>query len=269
MAVFLGNKPVNIATLGNKPATYFNRAESELKIPTNGLLFFLDATTYPGSGDWLSRTGSLALTASLFGTPTYDTTNKVFSFNSVSGLTTPIGEPNLTGSDYSIFYTGRYSGSISDKHGRILVGGLAGGEGNQSVSKNWTLGMFSGSYIANANVGPAYLVPGNNIVFPPSGSYDTSWRCFGAVCDFTAPFDATQQLFVNGNELTSSFYNITANKGPFGLGVNSGSYTTGTSAPPSFENSVCEIGDIVVYNRVLTNDEIQVISSYLEIRVGL
>jgi hypothetical protein len=100
------------------------------------------------------------------------------------------------------------------------------------------------------------------------------WRNFGVTFDYFSPAGdqaGTATVYVNGNEITSSAYQANSFMpiGPYGLCINSGSLYSPINPIIVLENSICEIGDILVYNRVLTNDEIQVVSSYLESRVGL
>lgn len=275
MSIFLGDKLVTYGFLGDLPVRQ-TVLGNDFPIPLDGLLFFLNGTDYAGSGDWLSVTGSLPITASLFGTPTYDSNNQVFSFNSASGFLTQTEGLNLSTSSYSIFYTGRYSGSAEDKHGRLLVS-LTPDNNPQNSSYNWTLGMYSGSYQTPQlpDVGPAYVasntgLPGD-FILAPSGSYDTLWRSFGVTGNYLGLATIDVSVFVNGNEETSSIYQAAGltPTGPLGFGINTGSYTTGTNVNPAFENSICEIGDVIVYNRVLTQTEIEFVTNYLNNRVGI
>jgi hypothetical protein len=273
MSIFLGDKLVTLGYLGDIPLSDVNLGDNYF-IPSNGMLFFLDGTSYVGSGDWYSVKGSVPVTASLFGSPTYDTNAKTFNFSQVQGFQTQTGSLNLTQQSHTIIYSGKFSGSQSVKHGRMLtslVGSDIPGRNPINNKYNWHIGSFSGSYAGLPGIGPAYFTPAT-FVFEPSGSYDENWRVYACTLQMLpGPTNGELNFYVNGNNLasinkTQTFYN---SLGPFGFGLNTGSYTDGVNAGANFENSACEIGDIVVYNRVLTNEELQIVSAYLENRVGI
>lgn len=277
---FLGNTEIINSYVGDVSVLINPTPLAPYDIPLNGLLMFLDGekNVDTASGYWYNSYGG-NVTASLFGAPNWDSSTGVFSFSSQQGLeTTPKPGPidlRYTPT-YTVIYTTKYSGSISDKHGRTLVSLVPTGTTPISLLYNWTMGLYSGSYASLPGVGPAYFAPDPNInrwVFQPSGSYDTNWRVFAASATYTdvpgVQEPRTQNFYINGAYITSSTTSSVYPAGPYGLGVNTGSFCDGTVGAANRENSNCEIKDILVYNRVLSDAEITIVSNFLSDRVGI
>lgn len=278
---FLGETEVVNSYLGDMSVLVNPFSSFPYPITTNGLIMFLDGTQNvdTASGYWYSSYGSGNVTASLFGSPTWNSSNGVFSFTHQQGLeTVPFPGPiDLRYTDeYTVIYTTRYTGTEADKHGRTLVSQVPPGAAFNNLLYNWTLGMYSGSYAGLPDTGPAYFAPDPNSahwIFEPSGSYDTNWRVFAASATYTdvpgVQDPRTQNFYLNGAYITSSTTSSVYPAGPYGLGVNTGSFCDGTVGSSTRENSNCEISDILVYNRVLSNDEITEVYAFLANRVGI
>jgi hypothetical protein len=278
---FLGNTEIIQSFVGEDPVLFDPFPPPPYPIPLDGLIMFLDGTQNmdTSSGYWYNSYGG-NVTASLFGSPTWDSENGVLSISNVQGFfTTPRPGPidlRFT-PEYTVIYGGRYSGSVEDKHGRILTSQIHNPFGGPTfLLNNWTLGNYSGSYAGLPSTGPAYLAPdpvNGKFVFPPSGSYDTNWRVFGAVCEFTESGVSDirkQRFFLNGEFITASLPSSSLYPaGPWGLSINTGSFTDGATSSPTFENSNCEVSDILVYNRTLSDAEVQLVSQFLADRVSI
>lgn len=276
---FLGETEIINSFVGDVPVLVNPVAKPQYDIPLDGLILFLDGTqnVNTSSGYWYNSYGG-NVTASFFGTPTWNSSTGIVSFTHQQGMIVPPSYINLRFADWTVVYGGRYTGNVTDKHGRLL-NSLTDTGNPVLLTYNWAMGMYSGSYFAgNPNVGPAWnFPPGVNEsywVFLPSGSYDTNWRIFGGIVDYTDVPGITDNFsssfYVNGTMLTSSFMSSSyGGNGPYGLGINTGSYQDGTTGSNTYENSNCEISDILVYNRVLTNDEMIEVSNFLANRVGL
>lgn len=278
---FLGNTEVINSFVGDVPVLINPTSGPEYPIPLDNLIMFLDGTQNmdTASGYWYNSYGG-NVTASMFGAPNWDSENGVLSISNVQGFfTTPTPGPiDLRYTpEYTVIYGARYSGSVSDKHGRILTSQIHNKFAGPNFGlNNWTLGNYSGSYAGLPDVGPAYLAPdpvNAKFVFPPSGSYDTIWRVFGAVCEFTESGISDirkQRFFLNGTFITSSLPSSSLYPaGPYGLSINTGSFTDGTTSSSVYENSNCEVSDIIVYNRTLSDAEVQLVSNFLANRIGI
>jgi hypothetical protein len=263
---FLGNTEIIQSFVGDVPVLI--NPFKVFPYPTQDLLFYLSGEDYNGSGNWFSVNGSKPITGSFFGAPTYNSSVGTFSFTEVDGMICePFNVINMSGEFYdgkktvgTVFLVGRFTGSINAKHGRMLVGQTHGAP-NTSLTRNWFLGTYSSSQAFNE----VYHNPGDGFVYGPTGSYDTNWRVY------TATFDEdtnTSKYYLNGIFVTSSF--VTGLNSPLGfagLGVNTGSFMNGTGG--GGENSNSEIAEIMVYNAVLSDDNISEIASYLGQRFGI
>ena len=277
---FLGNTEIIQSFVGDTPVLFEPFLAPPYPIPLDGLIMFLDGNQNldTSSGYWYNSYGG-NVTASLFGSPTWDSEAGVLSISNVQGFyTIPTPGPiDLRYTpEYTVIYGGRYSGSVSDKHGRILTSQVVPPASNINLLYNWTLGNYSGSYAGLPSTGPAYLAPdpvNGKFVFPPSGSYDTNWRVFGAVCEFTESGVTDirkQKFFLNGTFMTASLPSASAYPaGPYGVSINIGSFTDGGTSSPTFENSNCEVSDILIYNRTLSDAEVTIVSNFLANRIGI
>ena len=272
---FLGDTEIITSYLGNE-SILFNPLEIGGYIPTGGLIVYLDGTQNvdTASGYWYNSYGE-NITASLFGSPTWDSNTGVLSFTHQQGLETipKPGALQISQSQFTIIYSGRYIGDATDKHGRILTSLVPDGVNRVSIDYNWTLGNYSGSYSGSSQTGPGWYAPAiPQWVSQPSGSYDTNWRVFGGWGNWLNPNNISGSFYLNGDfvnfETTPISYSPD-NIGPYGLGINTGSYTDGVVGGVTLENSNCEVADILVYNRILTDVEIQQTSLFLANRVGI
>jgi hypothetical protein len=277
---FLGNTEIINSFVGDVPVLVNPIIAPPFDgLPLNGLIMFLDGEQNidTASGYWYNSYGN-NITASFFGTPTWDSNNGVVAFTNLQGMIVPPSSIDLRYTDYTIVYSGRYTGLVTDKHGRLLNSLTTTGN-PVLLTGNWSMGLYSGSYYGGyPNTGVAWLrAPGttdNTWIFLPSGSYDTNWRVFAGSVDYTdvvpgAIENFSSSFYLNGTMLTSSFTSSAFAGGPYGLGINTGSFQDGTIGNSAYENSNCEIADILVYNRVLNSEEILSASLFLQNRVGI
>lgn len=203
-------------------------------IPTNGLIAHLDPANYT-SGTTFADVSGNNNDMTLAGSPTHNTTNGgTFSFTASQRMTTPnSGDMDRETLDYTVIYAAKINSITSDRK-RVL----------QSVSNNWILGFWEGyfnSYYAN------------NWVYQPS-TRDTNWRIFSATRNHSADQDV---LYSNGVSVVS---NSSGSQGFRGLSINDGYFS---------ENSNCEVGILLVYDRVLTATEITQVYNEYKTRYGL
>lgn len=191
-------------------------------IVTNGLIHYFDAAnpkSYPGTGTtWINLIGST--NGTLTGGATFNSANKgVIALNGTNGyIDIPI---NLSTGIYTIMGAARYV--------------VAGGRTFSAKNNNWLMGhwgtttqnYYAGAWVTGAGVGPS----------------DTNWRIYAATINTAAD---SWSLYVN--EALNTGPNTNGASGPNGFAI--GSYG-GTS---EFSNS--QIGNLLVYDRVLSATEI-------------
>jgi 6-phosphogluconolactonase (cycloisomerase 2 family) len=230
------------AVYGNKKNTgvwsmdadYLNAELKPATIPTNGLIAHLDPANYT-SGTTFADVSGNNNNFTLAGSPTHNTTNGgTFSFTTSQSMTTPnSGDMDRNTLDYTVIYAAKINSITSDRE-RVLT----------SASNNWLLGFWDGifnSYFANS------------WVYNPSAR-DTNWRIFSATRNHSADQDV---LYSNGVSVVS---NSSGTNGFRGLSVNNGIYS---------EDSNCEVGILLVYDRVLTSTEITQVYDIYKSRYGL
>ena len=222
-------------------------------IPLNGLQMWLDPTSYSGSGSkWLSTYGNA--TGSFTGSYIYSGSN-FFNMNTGS-----VCEFNTTASlDYqaqplTFFIVGRSSGSASDYHGRLI----------SSKNNNWSVGTYGGGGGAGATEYQIAYDPGG----APGGGflstpYDTEWRVYTAIWQNSA----SASLYVNGAFVTTLTDPPYARIGFNGFSINNGQYQGGTAGGQ--ENTQADYGDIILYNRVLSDLEITEVYDQIKSKYGL
>jgi len=212
-------------------ADYLN-AELDILIPTTGLIAHLDPANYT-SGTTFADVSGNNNDMTLAGSPTHNTTNGgTFSFTTSQSMTTPnSGDMDRETLDYTVIYAAK----TTDSNGARVL---------QSVGNNWLLGFWYGffnSYYASGWVN--------------RNSYkDTNWRIFSATRNHSADQDV---FYSNGVSVVS---NTSGSNGFRGLSVNNGAYA---------ENSNCEVGILLVYDRVLTATEITQVYDIYKSRYGL
>jgi hypothetical protein len=233
---YLNNKNVSINP--------YNRS-----IPSENLVFYLNPLTYSsGSSTWLSTLGNTPITGSIqtaVGMPVK--TSNGIEFNQYQTLNLePRDNLSYYSSEYTLFIVGRFSGSADLKHGRLLVGG---GAQNPFPIDRFALGTLG--------TGPHYAETPDGFLISPTGSYDTTFRLYtlAASGSFAGSGNANKIYYENGQfYYSSSFHYSFSPWGFYGLGINTGSYTSGTAG--GAENNTCEIGEIFLYNKKLNDTQI-------------
>ena len=258
MPIFLGNQSVGAAALGNLPVSQITQFVVPT-IPTNDLIFWLDAKTFTtGSSTWSSNNG-LAYSGSLTGvTPVKKLTDNGGAVNFTTSSAMRIGGAaslNYTAEDFTIFVATRYSGSSTDRHGRLLDG----------VTNNWLAPTYGGGGGGgDTEYWSAYYNTSAFIIL--SGSiYDTQWRISTIVRDKT---NTSSSFYVN-SVLAANGSNNSTTQGFNGLAINNGQSATGTTNPGTGEVTQGDVGDIILYNRVMNQSEITQVYDILKGRYGL
>jgi hypothetical protein len=201
-------------------------------IPTDGLRFWFDGSTWSGTGDWIASYGNA--TASLSGVTKLNENGGVLDFQSSSLLeVTENGvQPNYS-TDYStsIILVAKNSGSSALQHGRILNG----------VSNNWLFGNY-------ADVYPGAWYNGNFVSDTNFGE-DNNWRIMAGV-QYSQP---SASAFINNAYVDGlSGFN---GYGPNGLAINKGAFIAGTN-PNSGEYTYAIVGQILFYDKALNDSEL-------------
>lgn len=267
--VYVGNTIINDFYLGNQKIDDVFTFDSASITTTNLLAWFRPESYTSGSSTWLSYTGSVAATASLNGAtslPKWNNTTASFRFTDTQTLNVePRASFDLNNVDYTIIVAGRFQGTASDKHGRLLVS-MTHGVTSTNLTRNWFLGTYDDG-TEKTNAFYTYGTTGGaGWVYGPTGSYDTTWRIYGGSADITGG-STLLQYYVDGQFVSSSEYSVTGNIGPRSVGINTGSFCGGTAG--GAENNNCEVGDILIYNRQLTEGEIKSIYRSLSSKYGL
>ena len=200
-------------------------------IPESGLVCNLDAAKYVSGTTWYDTSGS-GNNGTLVGSPTWSSeVGGCFLFNGSSNyISIPV---NYTTGTWTVIGASRYTGSI---RGRVIA----------STGNEFIMGHHSGY------VGMLYC-SGTVINDPYPG--DILWRIFAASGSSVAD---SWQMYLNGYQIAS---NNGGTAGPNGIELG-GCYGTA-------EMSECEVAFILVYNRVLTPDEITQIYVTKSARFGL
>jgi hypothetical protein len=199
----------------------------------SSLVLYLDAgdsSSYPGTGStWYDLSGN-GYNGTLVNSPTWSATNGgIFTFNG-SNQYIDVSSPNMSSSNFTVMGAARYV----TVGGRIISG----------LNNNWLLGHWSSSVLNYYSAGWVSSVG--------AGGGDTLWRVYAGTGNIGA---SSYQLFSNGSAVFSAAAGGTA--GPNG-------FSLGRYAPGNSEYSNGQIGFLIVYNRVLTNQEI--LQNYLYFR---
>jgi hypothetical protein len=249
MPIFLGNQQIGLASLGSLPVSNIQQVlQTPVQLPSAGLQFWLDPTTYTTSGSkWLSKVGNA--TGSFTGSYIHSGST-FFNMNTAS-----ICEFNTTSSlDYSsqpntLFVVGRSSGSATDHHGRLI----------SAKGNNWLMGTYGGGSIAGLTEYQRAYYDGLFVI--QDTAYDTQWRVYTAVWQNSS----SASFFVNGVKVAQS----TAG-GQYGFdrpSINNGQFQSGNNFAQ--ENTQADYGDIILYNRVLTSAEITQVYNTIKDKYGL
>ena len=208
------------------------------RIVTDGLVLCLDAAnpkSYPGSGTtWKDLSGN-GNDGTLINGPSYSSDNKgVIVLDGVNDYIDI--SLNLYTSNYTIIGTARY----------VTIGGRTfSGKNN-----NWLMGHWSSSTVKY--YADQWVTDTNN-----SENSDTNWRIYAATGDYSGDSWA---FYVNGQ----------LNTGPNSGGTNGpNGFRIGRYGPTSGEYSNSHISNLIVYNRVLTTDEIRQNYNALRGRYGI
>ena len=203
---------------------------------TSGLVLNLDAgntASYSGGNTWTDLSGSNN-NGTLTGSPTYDAANGgKLVFNGSNYVT--VSSLNLSTTNHTIIAVARYTGASNL---RIISGG-----------SNWLMGWWGGS--------TNQYYPNGGFVSSGGGGAETSWIFYAAVGNYSID---SWTLYRNGITIVAG-PNSNGSNGPNGLFI--GGYG------PSGENSACEVGVVLAYNRVLTTTEITQNFEALRGRYGL
>jgi len=181
--------------------------------------------TYPGSGTTIRDASGNGYTGTLTNGPTYCSVNGgVFVLDGVNDWI-DIPGINLTTTNYTVIGACRYTNAS------------AGGRIFSARNNNWLMGAWAGgteNYYAEGWVTTA-----------GTGTSDNNWRILAATGNIVGD---TYGLYVNG--VAQSVATPTGGSaGPNGFGI--GSYGAGAS-----EFSASQVGFLLVYNTVLTADQI-------------
>jgi hypothetical protein len=191
-------------------------------------------------GLWQDMSGNLGHMASLVNDPEDKGHHPILKTNALNGH--PVVEfdgvddimRNFTvyGEPNTIFLVARYNG---DTRGRVLAG----------TSNNWLLGFYNG-YVDE------FYAQG--WVYHPRSNPDNSWRIYAA--DHSS--NDVQRLFRNNVILQTG---NGGSQGPIGLTL--GCYRESNQA------STAQIAEVLVYDRVLTDEEREAIFEYLNMRYNI
>jgi hypothetical protein len=205
-------------------------------IVSSGLTVYLDAadiSSYPRSGStWFDISGN-SNHLTLFNSPTFSTNNGgVIQFNG-SNHYGRIANLNYSTTTFTIMAGSRYSGST---RGRVIT----------AVNNNWLFGHWS-------NGSERYYAEG--WIFQGSPN-DTDWRIYAA----TENYPSDQRSFYVNNVARAT--NSTAGSQGFN-GLSVGTWSSGS------EWSTCEISFILIYNRLLTTEEMTTNFNGMRSRFGI
>ena len=202
-----------------------------LDVPLNGLVQFLDVSqpaSYPGSGNtWFDLTPN---------NHDIDLGSDVSFVNQFGGVLNFAETPNGYGRNNTM--------NLSSSDNSVVTWVRKNSNGNNgrtvtALNNNWLLGHHDTSY-------GDYYAEGwvNNIASPQS---DTVWRMFTGTGNIA---NDVWQLYINDQLITS---NSAGSQGPNGWNLNS-QYS---------QYSDCQIANIIVYNRVLSAQEVaQIYQAY-------
>lgn len=236
--------PISFGAGGKSTPKRKSRLPSTL--PTNGLLVYLDAAnpnSYPGAGStWFDLSGN-NLHATLYNgaAQNKNVAGGVMQFSSGNTGTPSTADyiltqtPDLSTSNYTVIFASRYtilSGDGNSGRGRIVSG----------YNNNWLAGQHSGSqarYYANNWV--------NN---PLTTDDDAKWRIYAATGDYT---NDQWTMLINNSQVVS---NNGGTNGPNGLILGKGGVGSAGYPGPSQEPSKGQIAFLLVWNRVLTTQEL-------------
>ena len=255
---YLGTIPFNDSSyyVGNTNVS-LQVANVPYPISTASLVFWLDGETFVTGTNWISTFGDI--TGSMIGaTPVKASTANggVVNFTTSSAMIITGSNPlNFTSSAYTIFVATRYSGSSVDRHGRLL----------DARSNNWLFPTYGGGGGGGDTEYSSAWYNTTDFIIISGSIYDTEWRISTGVRDIA---NVSASFFLNGNFVVNAA-NDTTTKGFNGLAINKGAAGDGSVNPATGEVTQCDVGDIILYNRVLSNQEILDVTNVLRGRYGI
>jgi len=221
-------KSLKITTQQNQDSTYNMATIGGANIIRNGLVLAWDianANSYPGSGNTVFDLSGNGNNGTITGGVTYNaaTVKGVLTTNGTTGYISST-TPNLASTNYTVMGAARYNGAT---RARMI----------NAYGNNWLLGHWSNG-VAN------YFAEGwvSSAVSSQGGS-DTLWRIYTG----TGNIGGDSYSFYINNILTNGPNNA-GSAGPNGITV--GRQTNGT------EYSTGDFSFVLVYNRVLSDQEI-------------
>lgn len=260
--IFLGSTPIPFYYIGDiqvgaNPA-------SINPIPTNGLIYVFDATnplSYPGSGSvWYdispNRVFAAPFSSSTF--PTWNVTNKEFTFNGTNNaLMAPISASISTGSiitDFTQIMWVNLGNTSGDSRGIVnLQRGTSGGTDFDSITYDDTNERWR-------------LIAENNSRNVTSVQTETVLNSYLMVAATRASGSNSFRILRNGANViaTGSYtpltYTAVASNNVY-TSIGNRLYNTGIPAWASDGWITASISSVILYNRVLSDDEINSIYS--------
>ena len=209
------------------------------KIVTDGLVLAWDVTdrnSYPGSGTTLYDVSGNGNHGILYNGVSYDSSNGgVLVFDGVDDYVESL-TPNLTSTNYTVIGAARYSGAT---RGRMI----------NATTNNLLLGHW-GNSVAN------YYAAGW-VTSAGAGGSDTNWRIYAGNGNISGD---SYNFYVNNTLNAGS--STGGSQGPYGI-------TIGKYGPTTGEFSTGHFSFVLVYNRILTLEEMTQIYEAKKSRFGL
>lgn len=230
-SIFVDTKSVNSIFLNN------NKVWPTDVVFQDNLVMYVDAAeldSYPGSGNtWLDLTDNNHNLSLGSGVSYSSDFGGVMEFQENSNGYARNTSMNLSTSDFTVISFVRKLGFKND--GRVIT----------AYNNNWLLGHHDNTY-------GDYYAEGwiNNITSPKS---DRTWRMFTGTGNISSD---EYKLYINDKLIVS---NNLGSQGPNGWNINS-QYSQYSSA---------QVGNLIVYNRVLTAEEITAIYNQFSSRFGI
>jgi hypothetical protein len=204
------------------------------RIITDGLILHwdpADKNSYPGSGTTIYDLTGNGYNGTLYNGVSFNSANKgVLEFDGTNDIV--LGGPNMASSNYTIMGVARYV-TIT---GRVIAG----------TNNNWLLGHWAGYTNDHYAEGWVYYNP---------TIQNTNWAVYAGSGNPTAD---SYQFYMNNALLAS---NNSGAQGPNGISLGAGG--------GGYEYSNAQTGPILLYNRVLTPDELTINYNSLKTRFGL
>lgn len=266
--IFLGSTPIDFYYLGENQISY--EPKTAATIPINGLIYAFDSTntkSYPGSGSiWRDLANGLwaaPFSSSTF--PTYNSTDKDFNFNGTSNaLMVPLSSSIATGSRISDFtqimwvkipgtQAGNARGIVNLQVG--LTFGGAGSINFDAISFNDDANVWRLTSADNArNVSSAQTESVFNTYFMITATRTSGADNFRILKD-NATVIATGSFnpALYTSSLQNSVYSAFGNR-----------FYNNTANPPEWASdgwASASLSSVILYNRVLSDSEIQQIYS--------